>query len=65
MGLDGTSFEKSLGAGKHNDAIAVQVRDAEKMGISVTPTLYVNGKRFDGLVPLEALRTLVNAKPAR
>jgi protein-disulfide isomerase len=65
MGLDGPSFEKSLGAGKHTDAIAGQVRDAEKMGISVTPTLYINGKRFDGLVPLEALRTLVKAKPAR
>jgi protein-disulfide isomerase len=65
MGLDGTSFEKSLSAGKHNDVIAGQVNNAEKMGISVTPTLYINGKRFDGLVPLEVLRTLVNAKPVR
>jgi protein-disulfide isomerase len=65
MGLDSTSFEKSLSAGKHDGSIAGQVKDAEKMGISVTPTLYINGKRFDGLVPLETLRALVNAKPAR
>ncbi|HMD68981.1 MAG TPA: DsbA family protein [Chitinivibrionales bacterium] len=65
MGLDAAPFEKSLSAGKHGDAIAGQVRDAGKMGISVTPTLYINGKRFDGLVPLETLRTLVNAKPVK
>lgn len=65
MGLDAASFENCLRAGKHGDAIAGQVREAGKMGISVTPTLYINGKRFDGLVPLETLRTLVNAKPVK
>jgi protein-disulfide isomerase len=64
LGLDAPSFEKCLGAGTYTSAIAGQVESGMKMRITGTPTLYLNGTRFDGFVPLEVLRTLVRVKAA-
>jgi protein-disulfide isomerase len=61
LGLDRTTFSKCLTSGKNVSAVATQHEDGVKNKITGTPTFYINGKRFDGFVPLEELRNLMEA----
>src|SRR5437879_8322811 len=38
------------------DAVKASMREAEGLGVSATPTLYVNGEKIDGALPIEDLR---------
>ncbi len=63
--LDALAFGACLNAGKYRTAVAAQREDGVNNKINATPTFYLNGKRFEGFVPLEKFRTLVGAKGAR
>jgi len=39
--------------------LSTQISDAAALEISITPTMFVNGRRFDGAVPLSELARLV------
>ena len=45
LGLDRTRFDASLDSGKFTEKIQRDLVDGRKLGISGTPTLYINGKR--------------------
>jgi protein-disulfide isomerase/uncharacterized membrane protein len=54
-GLDGAALESCLDDPKTKAALAAQVAEANRLGVSATPTLYVNGRklpRFNDLVPV-------------
>jgi len=40
------------------DAVKASMREAEGLGVSATPTLYVNGEKIDGALPIEDLRAV-------
>ncbi len=63
--LDWMAFSVCLNSGKHSSAVAAQHEDGVKKKITGTPTFYLNGKRFDGFVPLEELRKLMGAKDGK
>ena len=62
LGLDWMSFSVCASSGKYAKAVAAQHEDGVKKKITGTPTFYLNGKRFDGFVPLEDLRKLMGVK---
>jgi protein-disulfide isomerase len=39
-------------------AIRVSMREAEALGVNATPTMYVNGEKTDGALPVEELRAI-------
>ncbi|HEV7891230.1 MAG TPA: thioredoxin domain-containing protein [Pyrinomonadaceae bacterium] len=45
LGLDAAKFGAALDSGKFADKIQRDVNDGQKVGISGTPTIFVNGKR--------------------
>ena len=45
LGLDRARFDASLDSGKFADKVQRDLVDGRKLGISGTPTLYINGKR--------------------
>ncbi len=59
LGLDWVSFSVCLSSGTHGKAVAAQYEDGVKNKITGTPTFYLNGKRFDGFVPVEELRKMM------
>jgi protein-disulfide isomerase len=61
LGLDWMAFSLCLSSGKYGSAVAAQHEGGVKNKITGTPTFYLNGKRFDGFVPLEDLRKLMGA----
>jgi protein-disulfide isomerase len=56
VGLDSKVFEACLSSGQFASRVAAQREDGIRRRIAGTPTFFVNGKRFDGVIPLDQLR---------
>jgi|GEM_PF-2299489 len=63
--LDWMAFSLCLNSGKYGSVVAAQHEDGVKNKITGTPTFYLNGKRFDGFVPLEELQKLMGMKDGK
>jgi protein-disulfide isomerase len=59
IGLDTSQFDQCLDGGKAADAVARDVNEAEKLGISGTPASFVNGRFVDGAVSVDDLSALI------
>ncbi len=55
--LDSAKLQACIKA-QNDDAIKVSMKEAGNLGIESTPTLYVNGMKLDGAVPVEQLRAI-------
>ena len=43
-----------------DDAVKASMAEAETMGVSATPTLFINGVKLDGAIPAEELKTIID-----
>jgi len=57
--LDSTKLLACVKA-QNDDAIKLSMHEANDLGIESTPTLYVNGMKLDGAVPVEQLRAILD-----
>lgn len=62
LGINWVSFSLCMSANKYAAIVSAQHEDGVKLRISGTPSFYLNGKRFNGFVPLEELRKLTGVK---
>jgi protein-disulfide isomerase len=59
MGVDSTRFEQCLASGQFAGRVAAQRADGIRRRINATPTLYVNGRRYDGVLSPAELRKVL------
>jgi protein-disulfide isomerase len=45
---------------QNDDAVRASMKEADDIGVDATPTLFVNGQKIDGVVPLSELRAALN-----
>jgi predicted DsbA family dithiol-disulfide isomerase len=64
LNLDVTAFSACLDSGKHAETIRKDKEDAATLGVTGTPTLFVNGRMILGNQPAE-LRALIDDEIAR
>jgi protein-disulfide isomerase len=43
-----------------DSAVRASLTEGEKVGVDATPTLFINGERMSGAVPVEELRTVID-----
>lgn len=60
VGLDRTKFDQALDSGKFADKIQRDLREGDKLGVSSTPTVFINGKRIRDKTP-EGLKAAIDA----
>lgn len=65
LGLDWVSFGLCVASGRYDAAVAAQREDGVKKKITGTPTFYLNGKRYDGFVPLLEFRKLIGVNSGK
>ena len=65
MGLDMKKFSKTLDAWAHRPQIDRDLQEVQKFGIQGTPTLFINGRQTQGVLPIEQLRDLVDRELAK
>jgi len=59
LGLDIDKFEDALKTGKFKDKVTADMDDAEKLGVSSTPTFFINGQKYVGVLPYEKFKSLI------
>jgi predicted DsbA family dithiol-disulfide isomerase len=64
LGLDVPAFDTCLDSGRHAETIRKDKEDAARLGVSGTPTLFVNGRIILGNQPAE-LRALIDDELSR
>jgi protein-disulfide isomerase len=57
--LDATKLQSCIKA-QADDAVKASIREGEKLGLSATPSLFVNGELIDGAHPIEEIRAVLD-----
>ena len=58
-GMNQAQLQACIKAQK-DDSVKASMAEAETMGVSATPTLFINGVKLDGAVPAEELKAIIN-----
>ncbi len=64
LGLRMTEFESCLTSGKYQAAVQADVDDGQRLGITGTPTFYINGRLLSGAQPLASFASLIDEELA-
>jgi protein-disulfide isomerase len=59
LGLDMKRFEADLDSDAVKKAVARDIADGDKAGVEGTPTVYINGQRYNGELAIEASRKVI------
>jgi protein-disulfide isomerase len=46
---------------QNEDAVKASIKEADGLGVDATPTLFINGQKIDGAVPVSAVRATLDA----
>ena len=46
---------------QNDDAVKASIKEADDLGVSATPTLFINGQKIDGAVPVSEIRAALDS----
>ena len=64
-GLDATKFNQCLDSSKYEARVQDALREGNRLGITSTPTAFVNGRLINGAQPIEVFQTVIDEELAR
>jgi protein-disulfide isomerase len=64
VGMDVTAFEACRTAGKYKASIQASLQEGGKLGITGTPTFFINGRILVGAQPVEAFSRMIDEELA-
>jgi protein-disulfide isomerase len=62
LGLNQSLFSDCLGSGKVKVAVQQDLSEGAQLGITGTPTFFINGRELSGVQPIEAIVELIEAE---
>jgi protein-disulfide isomerase len=65
LGLDGARFDKCLDSGEQQVAVNRDFNEAQQLGLTGTPSFFLNGEFFTGALDYSTLRSMVEKELAR
>jgi protein-disulfide isomerase len=65
LGLDLKQFKKDMASSSVNDRVQEDLKVAQSLGISGTPTFVINGKTLSGAQPFAAFKSVIDAELAK
>jgi protein-disulfide isomerase len=65
LGLDGAAFGRCLDTGQHQQAVAADMEEGARLGVTGTPTFFVNGRMLVGAQPAPAFHRLIDSELRR
>lgn len=60
MGLDQGAFAQCLASGKHREKVLADQKLATDLGLTGTPTFYINGEKYGGFMDYTRWKTLLD-----
>ena len=58
--LDGAKLQACVKA-QNEDAVHASMKEADELGVNATPTLFINGRKIDGAVPVDEIRAALDS----
>jgi protein-disulfide isomerase len=65
IGLDVDSFDRCFASGKYKAVVQQDLNEGAKLGLTGTPTIFINGREISGNQPLEAFEAIIDEELAR
>jgi predicted DsbA family dithiol-disulfide isomerase len=65
LGMDGRTFDECLDSGRYAGQVLNDMREGARVGVTGTPTMYVNGMQFEGVVPFATLDSVISRELAK
>ena len=62
LGLDSERFNQCLDSRKYEQEVTADLRDALAAGVDATPTWFINGVKYRGVLNVSMFETLINAE---
>lgn len=62
LGLDPSTFNACLNSGKYSATVQQQTAEGQQRGVQATPTFFINGQKYEGVLSAEQLSALIDAK---
>ena len=60
--LDPKSFGQCLDSAKHQAAVEADIQDGARLGVTGTPTFFINGRMLVGAQPMENFKKIIEAE---
>ena len=60
VGLNAVSFDQCYGSGKFRAAVQKDLNDGAQLGLTGTPTFFINGREISGAQPVEAFAAIID-----
>lgn len=60
VGLDTAAFGACFASDKHDETIRTSASQGSSLGVTGTPTFFINGRMLVGAQPIEAFRTIID-----
>jgi protein-disulfide isomerase len=57
--LDASKLQGCVKA-QNDDAVRASMKEADSIGVNATPTLFINGQKIDGAVPVSEVRAALD-----
>jgi len=61
-GLDMDKFKADIQSGKFRTVVEKDVKDGFEAGVQGTPTFFINGQRYNGLLDLASVKSILDAE---
>lgn len=62
LGLDMAAFNSCVEGGTHADRVQRGIEQGQSVGVSGTPTFFINGKRLVGAQPVQAFQRIIDSE---
>jgi protein-disulfide isomerase len=63
--LDASTFGQCLDSGKQEAAVTKDVEEGSRLGVTGTPTFFINGRQLVGAQPLTAFQKIIDGELAK
>ena len=63
--LNASSFDQCLDSSKHAAKVQAGLQEANQLGLSSTPSIFINGRLVLGAQPFEAFQAVIEDELAR
>jgi protein-disulfide isomerase len=65
VGLNADSFDRCFASGKYKEVVQRDLNEGAQLGLTGTPTFFINGREISGNQPSEAFETIIDEELAR
>jgi len=62
LGLDMKRFEADMDSSAVHETVVRDIQDGDKAGVEGTPTLFVNGQKYNGPISVQALKVVLDTE---